>query len=103
MYVYPVGPRAYVKVVGVDFGARGPRTFKANVASAGPGGHLDVRAGSPQGALVATVDVPATGGPDVWKELTVPASAVTGVQDVYFVFNAGGRHVGFNVDCWQFE
>jgi hypothetical protein len=49
------------------------------------------------------VDVPATGGPDVWKELVVPASAVAGVQDVYIVFNAGGRHVSFNVDYWQFE
>lgn len=103
MVVYPVGPRAYVKVAGVDFGARGPRTFKASVASASPGGHIDVRTGSPQGALVASMDVPATGGADVWKELAVPASAVAGVQDVYLVFNANGRHVGFNVDYWQFE
>jgi hypothetical protein len=101
MVVYPVGPRAYVKVAGVDFGARGPRTFKASVASASPGGHIDFRAGSPQGALVASV--PATGGSDVWKELSVPASGVAGVQDVYFVFNAGGRHVVFSVDYWQFE
>lgn len=103
MVVYPVGPRAYVKVAGVDFGARGPRTFKASVASANPGGHIDVRAGSPQGTLVASVDVPATGGPDTWKELAVPASGVAGVQDVYLVFNANGRHVSFNVDYWQFE
>lgn len=103
MVVYPVGPRAYVKVAGVDFGARGPRTFKASVASAGPGGHIDVRAGSPQGTLVASVDVPATGGADAWKELAVPASGVTGVQDLYFVFNANGRHIVFNVDYWQFD
>jgi hypothetical protein len=103
MVVYPVGPRAYVKVAGVDSGARGPRTFKASVASASPGGHIDVRAGSPQGTLVASVDVPATGGPDAWKELAVPASGVTGVQDLYFVFNANGRHIAFNVDYWQFD
>ena len=73
------------------------------MASASPGGHIDVRAGSPQGTLVASVDVPATGGPDTWQELAVPASGVTGVQDLYFVFNANGRHVGFHVDYWQFD
>lgn len=103
MYVYPLGPRAYMKVAGVDFGPGTPRTFKASVASTSDGGKIEVRAGSPNGPLIAKVDVPATGGEDIWKVQVVPVFAVSGVHDIYLVFNPDGRDVKFNFDYWQFQ
>jgi hypothetical protein len=53
--------------------------------------------------LIATVEVPATGAASAWRTVTVPATNVTGVQDVYLVLNTHGRHVPFGIDYWQFE
>jgi hypothetical protein len=103
MYITPVAARAYVQVAGVDFGRKGPKMFTASVASEAPGGKIEVRAGSPEGTLIATVEVPATGGASAWRSVTVPAANVTGVQDVYLVLNAHGRHVPFGIDYWQFD
>jgi hypothetical protein len=90
-------------VAGVDFGRKGPKTFKVSVASEVSGGKIEVRAGSPQGRLIATVEVPATGAVSAWRTVTVPAANVTGTQDVYLVLNAHGHHVPFGIDYWQFE
>jgi hypothetical protein len=103
MYVYPAASASFVKVAGVDFGKRPPKSFKARVASAGTGGRIDVRAGSPGGPLIATIEVAQTGGAGVWQTQSVKASAITGQHDLYFVFNSGGRNVQFNVDYWSFE
>jgi hypothetical protein len=103
MYITPVAARAYMQVAGVDFGRKGPKTFMVSVASEVPGGKIEVRVGSPEGPLIATVEVPATGAASAWRTVTVPAANVTGVQDVYLVLNAHGRHVPFGIDYWQFE
>ena len=103
MYVYPAASPSFVKVAGVDFGNRPPKSFKASVASAGTGGRIDVRSGSLGGPLIATIEVAQTGGEHVWKTQSVKASAITGQHDLYFVFNAGGHNVRFNVDYWSFE
>jgi arabinoxylan arabinofuranohydrolase len=103
MYIYPAASASFVKVAGVDFGKRPPKSFKASVASAGTGGRIDVRSGSLDGPLIATIEVAQTGGEHVWKTQSVKASAITGQHDLYFVFNAGGNNVRFNVDYWSFE
>lgn len=103
MYVVPVAARAYIKVAGVEFGARSPKTLVMSVASSGTGGTIDVRIGSPTGTGIAKLDVPATGGAHRWTSVRVPTNGVTGRQDLFFVFNAGGKHVEFNVDFWKFE
>jgi hypothetical protein len=74
-----------------------------SVASEVAGGKIEVRVGSPEGTLIATVEVPATGAASVWRTVTVPAANVAGTQDVYLVLNAHGRHVPFGIDYWQFE
>jgi arabinoxylan arabinofuranohydrolase len=103
MVVVPVAPRAYIKVAGVEFGARSPKTLVMSVASSGTGGTIDVRIGSPSGTGIAKVEVPATGGEHRWEVVRVPTNRVSGREDIYFVFNAGGTPVEFKVDFWRFE
>ena len=102
MYITPVAARAYMQVAGVDFGRKGPKTFMVSVASEAPGGKIE------EGRFAGRhVDRnrrgAATGAASAWRTVTVPAANVTGVQDVYLVLNAHGRHVPFGIDYWQFE
>ncbi|MEV4220125.1 glycoside hydrolase family 3 C-terminal domain-containing protein [Nonomuraea sp. NPDC049725] len=60
----------------------------AGVASVA-GGSIEVRRGSPAGALLATVTVPATGGVYAWG--TATASLKTGKGDLYLVFKGDIR------------
>ncbi|MEV4801928.1 glycoside hydrolase family 3 C-terminal domain-containing protein [Nonomuraea sp. NPDC049421] len=60
----------------------------ASVASAG-GGSFEVRRGSPTGALLATVQVPATGG--IYQYADVTATAKAGSGDLYVVFKGDLR------------
>lgn len=103
MVVVPVASPSFVKVAGVDFGKRAPKSFKASLASAGTGGRLEVHAESPGGPLVAAIEVAPTGGDAVWQTQSATASAITGRHDLFFVFNPGGRGVRFRFDYWQFE
>jgi len=88
----------WVSVRGVDFGA-GAKTFSARVASSSAEGAIEVRAGSPTGTVLATCDVPATGGLQKWQTTSCNVSGATGViKDLYFLF----KGAGFGFDYWQF-
>ncbi len=98
MDVTSIGDGDWVSVRGVDFGA-GAKTFSASVASASAQGAIEVRSGSPTGTLLATCDVPVTGGAQTWQTTTCNVSGATGVvKDLYFKFKGGG----FAFDYWQF-
>lgn len=92
----------WVRIVGVDFGARGVKTFNASVAAAGPGGALELRLGGLDGKLLGTCKVENTGGPQTWKTSSCKVSDAAGVQDVYLKF-VGGEGALFNLDHWKFE
>jgi len=98
MDVTSIADGDWVSVRGVDFGA-GAKTFSARVASASAQGAIEVRSGSPTGTVLATCDVPATGGAQKWQATTCNVSGATGiVKDLYFRFKGGG----FAFDSWQF-
>jgi len=98
MDVTSIADGDWVSVRGVDFGA-GAKTFSARVASTSAQGAIEVRTGSPTGTLLATCDVPMTGGAQKWQATTCNVSGATGVvKDLYFRFKGGG----FSFDSWQF-
>jgi arabinoxylan arabinofuranohydrolase len=98
MNVTSIADGDWVSVRGVDFGA-GAKTFSARVASSAAGGAIEVRSGSPTGTVLATCDVPATGGLQKWQAITCNVSGATGViKDLYFRF----KGAGFGFDSWQF-
>ncbi len=98
MDVTSIADGDWVSVRGVDFGA-GAKTFSARVANASAQGAIEVRAGSATGTVLATCDVPATGGAQKWQTTSCDVSGATGVvKDLYFRFKGGG----FAFDSWQF-
>lgn len=92
----------WVLVSGVSFGDKGAKKFTARVASAGEGGVIELRLGSPDGRLIGTCKVENTGGWQSWKPATCDVSGATGVQDLCLKFT-GGEQPLLNLDYWQFE
>jgi cytochrome c len=76
-------------------------TFR--VASAGLGGRIEVRRGSPTGALLATAEVPVTGGWQNWTSVTAELSDPGGTARTCFLFrrNDGDKNL-FNVNYLDF-
>lgn len=104
VYVSDVHNGDYMMVKNVNFGSGGPKTFGASVASALRGGAIEVRLDSTEGDLIASLDVPGTGGWENWRYIETPALAeVPGLHDIYFVFKGRKGPKLFNIDYWRFE
>ncbi|AZM45228.1 glycosyl hydrolase [Streptomyces sp. WAC 06738] len=74
--------------------------FTARVAAAAAGGAIEVRAGAPDGALLGTVDVPATGGADTYEDVTTTlAGAPAETTTLHLVFRGAGD-APFTVDSF---
>ncbi|WP_166659549.1 glycoside hydrolase family 3 C-terminal domain-containing protein [Glycomyces sp. NRRL B-16210] len=54
---------------------------------------IEVRAGAPDGRLLAEVEVPKTAGPQAFTDVTAPLEGAEGTQDLYLRFRAGGLYV----------
>lgn len=103
LYVADVHDGDYIKLANVDLKG-GPRTFGASVASALRGGKIEVRVDGKEGPLVATLEVPGTGGWENWKYIETSAvGEAPGVHDVYFVFRGRKGPKLFNIDYWSFK
>ncbi|MER7710778.1 lectin [Streptomyces werraensis] len=77
--------------------------FTARVSSAGSGGTIEVRAGSPTGTLLGTATVPVTGGWDIFRDVTAPLSGQpAGTTTLHLVFKGGAGPL-FDVDEFSFD
>jgi glucose/arabinose dehydrogenase len=77
-------------------------SFTARVASAGAGGAIEVRAGSPTGTLLGTVAVPVTGGWETFTDVTTTlANQPAGTTTLYLRFTGGAGSL-FDVDEFRF-
>jgi len=90
----------WIAVANADFGANGPTTFRANVAST-VSGQIEIRIDSPTGPVIGTLNVTPTGGNQTWSLQETTVTPVTGVHHVYLMFKGGGGSL-FKVDYWQF-
>ncbi|MGP3971753.1 PQQ-dependent sugar dehydrogenase [Streptomyces sp. 6N223] len=78
--------------------------FTARVSSGGAGGTIEVRAGSPTGDLLGSVDVPNTGGWESFQNVTTALSgAPAGTTTLHLVFTGptGGANL-LDVDDFTF-
>ncbi|WP_117207980.1 PQQ-dependent sugar dehydrogenase [Allorhizocola rhizosphaerae] len=81
----------------------GETRFTARVSSAGSGGTLSVRAGSPTGTVLGTVTVPVTGGWETFREVSTTLSNVpAGTITLYLTFHGSGTGNLFDVDAFTF-
>ncbi|MEU8614092.1 DUF1349 domain-containing protein, partial [Actinoplanes sp. NPDC048791] len=81
----------------------GIESIRFRVASAAAGGRIEVRADAVDGPLVATVDVPGTGGWQTYVDVTAPVTG-TNADSLFFVARdpAGGTGSLFNVNWLDF-
>jgi glucose/arabinose dehydrogenase len=77
-------------------------TFTARVASAGAGGTIEVRTGSPTGALLGTLTVPVTGSWETFTNVSTNVSAgPANAAALYLVFKGGAGNL-FDLDAFTF-
>ncbi len=102
VYVTDIHNGDYIKLQGVHFCKKIPRTFTARVASGLRGGAIEIRIDSLGGQLLGRLEVPATGGWEEWQTLTTDlTSVVRGHHDLYFVFTGRKGPKLFNFDWWE--
>ena len=102
VYVTDIHNGDYIKLQNVKFDGNITKQFTARVASGLRGGQIEVRIDSLGGKLLATLDVPGTGGWEKWQTLTVDFTEKgTGTHDLYLVFTGRKGPKLFNFDWWQ--
>lgn len=84
----------------INFG-NGVSSVSVRTASAGAGGTLEFHLDSVGGALIATANLPVTGGWQTWTTVSASVAATTGTHDVYLVFK-GSTGIA-NVNWFQFQ
>ncbi|MGW0933687.1 PQQ-dependent sugar dehydrogenase [Streptomyces sp. NPDC002666] len=77
----------------------------ARVSSAGPGGTIELRAGSTTGTLLSTLTVPPTGGWETFTDVSADlGNAPAGSTELFLVFKGPtGRGNLFDIDAFTFE
>ncbi len=87
----------------VDFGTS-ISGVSVRTASGGNGGTVEFHLDSKTGPLIATVNLPVTGGWQNWQTVTASASEASGVHDLYVVFSGGGSTDSIaNLNWFQFN
>lgn len=95
---------AYTKVSSVDFGLKGASKLTARVGTTHHEGvTMEVRIDNKDGKLLATINVPITGGDNRWSLVTADIAPVTGVHDLYFVFKGNKPGTLMYFDYWMFS
>lgn len=91
---------SYISLGTIDFGM-GVSMFRARVASQAEGGIIEVRLGSPSGALAGKLNVTGTGD---WNRFDIKETSlaqISGRQDLFLVFRGGDGYL-LNVDWVEF-
>lgn len=92
----------YIAFSGMNLHRIGFVTYR--VASAGPGGRIELRADAPDGPLLGTAHVAPTGGWHAFEEVTAPVTDPGGPRDLYFVFRREPGDAGlFNLNWIDFH
>ncbi len=103
LYVGNIDNGEYIIVRNVDFGVSGPKKFQVCAASVKKGGMIELRIGSPDGTLIGKIKIKETGSVNKYTLNTTNVKNITGIHDLYIVFN-GSDHAGdlFRLDWWKF-
>ena len=88
----------WTSVAQAAFGNRGAAEFTVKAASKS-GGQIEIHMDSPEGALVGTVNVEATGSEDTFKEFSCKLDRIT--DNVFLVFKGKAENL-MNIDYYSF-
>ena len=101
IYLTNVDDGEHLKLSGVDFG-KGAKSISYCLASE-KGGSIEIRIDAPDGRLLGTLKVPATGGEEAFRTVTAKLEKAAGVHDLYFVFRGQGGKNLFTLDWWRMK
>ncbi len=102
-YVTDIHNGDYIKVRNIDFGEAGAESVSTTYSSA-KGGSVLIRLDSQTGKIAGRINLSSTGNETTWEEVnTKLISNITGVHDIYFIFNGSGTENLFNLDNWEFN
>lgn len=80
----------------------GVSRFTLRAGSLFEGGVVEVRIDSPAGRLLGRVEVPRTGGWQLWRDCSCPVEPVSGVHALYLVFHGREGRL-FDLNDFRFE
>ena len=84
----------------VDFGSEGYDKLKVNALSM-KGGKIEIRFDDVNAKAAGVLEIPKSDSGE-FEEYTIDIEPVTGVHDVYFVYNGFANGKMFEIDSWQF-
>jgi cytochrome c len=93
----------HISFAGINL--NGTKAIAARTASGGTGGLIEVRAGSPEGKMVATITVLPTGDWQKWSTTeSAPVTDPGGINELFFVFKSKSGSGGglFNLNWLHF-
>ncbi|GGF22498.1 pectinesterase family protein [Flavobacterium limi] len=91
----------WIKFENIDFGS-GAGSFLARASTAGTGGTISIRLGGTSGTVIGTCTVTPTGGWQAYSNFTCPVSQISGIHDVYLVFEGGSGYL-YNLNYISFS
>jgi hypothetical protein len=100
MYIYDLNDNEYIRLRGVDFGAKGAKQFTITAAATGSCTitlHLD----SLDGPVIGTISIKGTGSVEKYRQFSTKVKNAAGVHDLYLCFSQTQGDV--HLDWWQFK
>lgn len=91
----------WIKISGVDFGAKGAKKFMANLAGNDKGASIELRLGSENGQLIGTLDASATKGNQLWDTQSCKLNGAIGKHDLFIVVKNKST-MPLAIDWWKF-
>lgn len=101
-YLTDIDNGEYLMLKGVDFGTKGAKRITVNGAAIKNGGRVSVRIDAADGPVIGTVNIEATGSPDIYKDFTARLKKIKGIHDLYLCFEGDGVDL-FNIDWWSMK
>ena len=90
----------YIRVRGVDFGAKGAKSFAMTAAAKGAA-TVTLRLDSQDGPVIGVLTVKETGSVDRFRSFTTKVKGANGVHDLYLCFDKASGDI--RLDWWQFK
>ena len=100
MYIFDLNDGEYIRLRGVDFGAKGAKSFAITAAAAGTA-TVTLRLDSQDGPVIGTAVIGSTGSVEKYKAFSAKVKGATGVHDLYLCFDKTQGDV--RLDYWMFK
>jgi len=104
VYLSDIHNEDWMKIREVKFDSRSVASLTVSAASALRGGTIEMHADSAKGALIASIEIPSTGGWEKFKKFTTKdVKSPKRKCDVYFVFKGRKGPELFTFDWWEMK